>query len=80
VVREIRGKGLLRGVELMREGEPCPELGVALKKTALDNGLVMRIDPLWFAVAPALIVGKDDIDELYGLVEQSVTDALAVLD
>lgn len=80
VVREIRGKGLLRGVELMRDGKDCPELGEALKRTALDNGLVMRIDPLWFALAPALIATEADIDELYGLVEQSVVDALQVID
>ena len=80
VVREIRGKGLLRGVELMRDGEACPELGQALKKTALDNGLVMRIDPLWFAMAPALIATEDDIDELYELVEKSVVDALKAVD
>jgi adenosylmethionine-8-amino-7-oxononanoate aminotransferase len=79
VVREIRGKGLLRGVELMRDGQTCPELGVALKRTALDNGLVMRIDPLWFAVAPALTSTEEDIDELYGLVEQSMVDALRVV-
>jgi adenosylmethionine-8-amino-7-oxononanoate aminotransferase len=80
VVREIRGKGLLRGVELMRDGQACPELGVALKRTALDNGLVMRIDPLWFALAPALIATEEDIDELYALVEQSIVDALQVID
>lgn len=80
VVREIRGKGLLRGVELMRDGEDCPALGEALKRTALDNGLIMRIDPLWFALAPALIATRADIDELYGLVEQSLVDALRVID
>ena len=80
VVREVRGKGLLRGVELMRDGKACPELGEALKKTALANGLIMRIDPLWFAVAPALIATEDDIDEMYGLVEKSVVEALQEID
>ena len=79
VVREVRGKGLIRGVELVRDTrtmEPFPELGKALKKTALENGLVMRIDPNWFAVAPALIVEKDDIDEMCDLVERSLMAAL----
>ena len=80
VVREIRGKGLLRGVELMRDGKACPQLGVALKRTAMEHGLVMRIDPLWFAVAPALISTEADIDELCGLVEQSLVAALQVID
>ena len=80
VVREIRGKGLLRGVELMRDGQDCPELGQALKKTALANGLIMRIDPLWFSMAPALISTEDDIDELYSLIEKSIVDALQMID
>ena len=80
VVREIRGKGLLRGVEMMRDGQDCPELGQALKKTALANGLIMRIDPLWFSMAPALISTEDDIDELYSLIEKSIVDALQTID
>ena len=80
VVREVRGKGLLRGVELVRDpgtNEPFPELGQALKRTTLDNGLIIRVDPAWFAVSPALIAQKSDIDELFGLIEKSLTDALA---
>ena len=79
VVREVRGRGLLRGVELVRDTqsmEPYPELGQALKKTALANGLIMRIDPSWFAVAPALVATEEDIDELCELVEKSLKDAL----
>lgn len=79
VVREVRGMGLLRGVELVRDTQtnaPFPELGAALKKTALRNGLILRIDPSWFAVCPALNVQKNDIDELCDLVEKSLSDAL----
>jgi adenosylmethionine-8-amino-7-oxononanoate aminotransferase len=82
VVREVRGRGLLRGVELVRDTrtmEPFPELGKALKKTALRNGLIMRIDPGWFALAPALICTESDIGELCDLVEISLEDALKVV-
>lgn len=82
VIREVRGKGLLRGVELCKDPEtktPFPELGHALKKTALNNGLIMRVDPNWFAVAPALIVQKDQIDELCELIERSLLDALEMV-
>jgi len=70
VVREVRGKGILRGVELVKNTQtmaPYPELGNALKRIAIDNGLIMRIDPSWFAVAPALIAGKAEIDEMCSL-------------
>ena len=79
VVREVRGKGILRGVELVKDTatmEPFPELGKALKRTALANGLIMRIDPSWFAVAPALIANESDLDEMCALIEKSLADAL----
>jgi len=82
VIREVRGKGLLRGVELCKDTAtlaPFPELGQALKKTALNNGLIMRVDPTWFAVAPALIAQKEHIDELCELIERSLLDALELV-
>jgi adenosylmethionine-8-amino-7-oxononanoate aminotransferase len=79
VVREVRGKGVFRGVELVRDAKtlrPFPELGIALKRTALRNGLIMRIDPTWFAVAPALVATEAEIDELCDLVEKSLVEAI----
>jgi adenosylmethionine-8-amino-7-oxononanoate aminotransferase len=82
VVREVRGKGILRGVELVKSTqtmEPYPDLGDALKRTALDNGLIMRIDPTWFAVAPALVASKSEINEMCSLIELSLRQALEVV-
>jgi adenosylmethionine-8-amino-7-oxononanoate aminotransferase len=82
VVREVRGRGLLLGVELVKDTgtmAPFPELGRALKKTSLDNGLIMRIDPTWFAVAPALIAEREELDELYELIDRSLLDALEMV-
>ncbi|MCJ7736558.1 MAG: aminotransferase class III-fold pyridoxal phosphate-dependent enzyme [Anaerolineae bacterium] len=82
IVREIRGCGVLRGVELVQDAEtnePFPagaKLGDALKRTAAENGLIMRISPDWFAVSPALVADEDDIDEMYDLIEKSVREAL----
>jgi 4-aminobutyrate aminotransferase-like enzyme len=82
VIREVRGRGALRGVELVRDTrsmEPFNELGLALKKTSLRNGLIMRINPNWFAVAPALIAEKSDIDEMIALIDKSLKDALEMV-
>ena len=82
VIREIRGKGILRGVELVRDTQtmqPFPELGEALKASALKNGLIMRIDPTWFAVAPPLIAEKPDIDDMCERIEKSLRDALEMV-
>ena len=74
VVREIRGKGILRGVEMTDR-----RLGPALKKTALENGIILRVDPSWFAVAPPLIAEEADIDEMCHLIEKSLADALELI-
>ncbi|MEM7030322.1 MAG: aspartate aminotransferase family protein [Chloroflexota bacterium] len=82
VVREVRGRGMLLGVELVKDTQsmmPYPELGKALKQTAINNGLIMRIDPTWFAVAPALIAEKDELDELFTLIDRSLLDALELV-
>jgi 2,2-dialkylglycine decarboxylase (pyruvate) len=79
VVREVRGRGLLLGVELVKDTTSMaafPELGQALKRTALKNGLIMRIDPTWFAVAPALTATQEQLDELVDLITRSLLEAL----
>ena len=79
VVREVRGRGILRGVEFVRntrDMQPFPELGTALKRTALENGLILRVDPSWFAVSPALIATESDIDEMCDRIEKSIVEAL----
>ncbi|MFN7994126.1 MAG: aspartate aminotransferase family protein [Bryobacteraceae bacterium] len=79
VVREVRGKGVLLGVELVKDTrtmEPFPELGMALKKITLRNGLILRVDPSWFAVAPALVATDAQLDEMCDLIETSLSEAL----
>jgi adenosylmethionine-8-amino-7-oxononanoate aminotransferase len=79
VVREIRGKGVLLGVEFVKNTrtlEPFPELGMAMKKTAVKNGIILRIDPSWFAVCPALIATETQFDEMCDLIEKSLREAL----
>ena len=85
IIREVRGRGLLRGVELVQDAhtmQPFPadnKLGDALKKTARQNGLIMRINPDWFAVSPPLIAKEADLDEMCDLIEKSLLDALEMV-
>jgi adenosylmethionine-8-amino-7-oxononanoate aminotransferase len=85
VVREVRGRGMLLGVELVKDTatmEPFPpgnKLGDALTKTAVKNGLILRVTPDWFAVAPPLIAEEADMDEMCALIDQSLRDALNML-
>jgi len=71
--------GVLRGVELVKDTatmEPFPELGNTLKRTAMANGLIIRVDPTWFAVCPPLIAEASDVDEMCDLIDKSLRDAL----
>ena len=82
IVREVRGSGVLLGVEFVKDTatmEPFPELGKALKRTAIENGIILRVDPTWFAVAPPLIAEESDLDEMCALIERSVRDALRLV-
>jgi adenosylmethionine-8-amino-7-oxononanoate aminotransferase len=64
----------------MQPFPPDAKLGNALKKTAIKNGLIMRVDPDWFAVSPPLIAEEADIDEMCDLIEKSLLDALEMVD
>lgn len=82
VVREVRGKGLFRGVEFVEDpvtNRPFPDgrkLGEALRHTAIQNGLILRIHSDWFSVAPPLIVDESDLDEMCDMIEKSLLQAL----
>jgi adenosylmethionine-8-amino-7-oxononanoate aminotransferase len=72
VVREVRGRGMLLGVELTDHN-----VGKALKPIALKNGLILRVDPGWFAVAPAINATEAELDEMCELIDRSLGEAVA---
>src|SRR5881275_2929559 len=62
VIGDIRGKGLLQGIEFVRDTrtrERFPAevaFGVRVGRRALENGLLCRFDPNWLAFGPPLPV------------------------
>lgn len=85
IIREVRGKGVLLGVEIVEDSvtnKPFPaerNFGSALKKTAIKNGVILRIDHDWFAVAPPLISTDEQLEEMCDLIEKSVKEALDIV-
>lgn len=85
VVGEVRGKGLLLGVELVRDPatkEPFArdiQIGLRIGKEALRRGLIIRYDPDWFALAPPLIVTEAELDEMMEILETSIGVVLKAL-
>jgi adenosylmethionine-8-amino-7-oxononanoate aminotransferase len=82
IVGEIRGKGLMIGVELVRDPAtktPFPaetKIGVRIGRRALENGLLIRFDPHWIAFGPPLVVGEADVDAMVDILEQSIREVL----
>lgn len=82
VVGEIRGHGLMVGVELVRD--PATRVrfderlafGKRVGRTALRNGLLLRSDPHWVAFAPPLIVSEADMQAMVEILRDSVREVL----
>lgn len=72
VIREVRGRGVLLGVELTD-----PRVGAALARRAVGDGIILRVDPSWFAIAPALTAGRDQLDAICDRIEASLQAAIA---
>jgi adenosylmethionine-8-amino-7-oxononanoate aminotransferase len=85
IIGDIRGKGLLQGIELVRNPatkEPFPSevaFGTRVGRRALANGLLTRFDPHWIAFGPALICTEEHIDEMLAILDRSITEALGPL-
>jgi adenosylmethionine-8-amino-7-oxononanoate aminotransferase len=85
VVGDIRGKGLMIGVELVkdpvtREGFPQNvKLGLRVGRRCLHNGLLLRFDPHWVAFGPPLVITDRDADLMVDILEQSIRETLREL-
>ena len=78
IMGEIRGKGLLWGVELVQDkATKAPfaaelRIGKRIGAEAQARGLIIRHDPDWFAIAPPLTVTEAEIDEICDLLAASI--------
>jgi adenosylmethionine-8-amino-7-oxononanoate aminotransferase len=85
VIGDVRGKGLLQGVEFVRDlrtKEPFPAevaFGVRVGRRALANGLLCRFDPNWIAFGPPLVATAEQVEEMVDLLDRSIGEVLATL-
>jgi len=81
VIGDIRGKGLLLGVEFVRDPNTRqrfdPPIGVAIGRRALELGLLTRFDPHWLALGPPLVVEPDHVDQIIATLDQAIGDCVA---
>ena len=82
VIGEVRGKGLMIGMELVgdrhRDLRPAKALCDALVTRAYHNGLILlACGQSTLRFMPPLMIAKRDVDEAIGLLDASLTEALA---
>jgi 2,2-dialkylglycine decarboxylase (pyruvate) len=84
-IGDVRGAGLLLGVELVRDREsrtPDPETGRAVTELCLERGLSMNIvsvggmAAVW-RIAPPLTVTRDEIDRALSILDDALTEVSA---
>ena len=85
VIGDVRGLGLLLGVELVRDRKsrlPAHRLGALTTAKCFENGLSMNIrrrperGSVW-RIAPPLTVSTDEIDRAVDILDKSLRDSLA---
>jgi 4-aminobutyrate aminotransferase len=81
VVGEVRGKGLMIGVELVKDRagkEPAKKLCDALITRAYHNGLILlSCGQSTVRFMPPLVIDEADVDEALALLGQSLAEVLA---
>lgn len=84
VVGDVRGRGLLQGIELVRDKrsrKPVPALGAAVTAACLDRGLHMNIVQLpgaggsIFRIAPPMTITDGELAQGLDILEQAIREA-----
>jgi adenosylmethionine-8-amino-7-oxononanoate aminotransferase len=85
MVGDVRGAGLLQGIEFVQDrasGIPFPARvrpGKLVEREARERGLLLRCGNEFAALAPPLIVTTQDVDEMCGILGESVAAAQRTL-
>ena len=85
LVGEVRGLGLVAGVELVKNKEtkepfdPADGVGAFLYARTQEHGAIARAIVDTIAFAPPLIISEEEIDEMLGYFECGLADTLAMV-
>jgi 4-aminobutyrate aminotransferase-like enzyme len=84
LVGEVRGMGLMQGVELVKDRkskEPAPQATAAVMEAAKDRGLIIGKGGLYgnvLRISPALNVSAADADQAADILDQALAGAARV--
>jgi L-2,4-diaminobutyrate transaminase len=84
LVGEVRGLGLIAGVEFADNGrpfDPVLKVGARVYARALEHGLITRALPAsdTIAFSPPFVVSTDELDEMIALARRALDDVAAEL-
>jgi adenosylmethionine-8-amino-7-oxononanoate aminotransferase len=85
LIGDVRGAGLFQGVEFVQDrasGTPFPPRvrpGKLVERAARERGLLLRCGNEFAVLAPPLIVTAQDVDEMCGILGESVAAAQKTL-
>jgi 4-aminobutyrate---pyruvate transaminase len=80
LVGDVRGTGLILGMELMQDGEKripfnsALKIGARVDAAALRHGLILRVIGDRLVFAPPLVIESHDIDEIRHRLEHALDD------
>jgi 4-aminobutyrate aminotransferase len=75
LVSEVRGIGLLLGIELRRNGRPAPQEAEQVMYRCLARGLSFKVGQgNVLNLSPPLIIEKRELDDALGIVEAALSD------
>jgi adenosylmethionine-8-amino-7-oxononanoate aminotransferase len=82
VIGDVRGEGLLIGVEFVRDPvtrERYPadvNFGIRVREAARRRGLLLRASHWMLALAPPLTITAAEVDDMLDIIEASLKDVL----
>ena len=82
LVGNVRGVGLLSGIELMKDKatreafDPAQKVGQLAEKKCLQHGLITRAVGDRLAFCPPLIIEEEQVDEMISALSKALDDAL----
>jgi 4-aminobutyrate---pyruvate transaminase len=86
LVGDVRGVGLIAGIELMRDGEKrIPfdsglNVGVRVEEAARRHGLILRVVGDRLVFAPPLVIEADEIEQIGERLERALNEVAMQLD
>jgi 4-aminobutyrate--pyruvate transaminase len=86
LVGDVRGVGLIAGIELMRDGEKrIPfdsglNVGLRVEEAARGHGLIVRVVGDRLVFAPPLVIEADEIEQIGARLERALNEVAMQLD